>query len=397
MDNVLEKYNEDNYAKSNVLIMSKYRSSLLSNKIHAINIACADHMKIDPESGALVQDLPVSYYMEKMGVTSTSIYNNLKQAAKSMTSHSIGFNDPEEKKFMYLAFVIRAECSNGRFRTYYNPYLTKYLSNLQKDFTILNLGITLSFKRSVYSQRLYEIVRKYCFFRTNEKPNPNKVFTARTGIDELKLLMGTVNSENEKVKRILSDTASPDYQKAVMAASGKDKVLDDWKSFKKRALDPAVNEINDVSDITLEYDTVRQGRGGKIVELVFKMSFKPEFFEAKYGEPEQPKELSQDEKDQIEEWLCDHLPVRIHIRDIRKICAEVGYNKEILSEACEYVKNYEKEITNVSGFILDAINHNFYKNSSSKKKEKRRDSEKDFDDKFIFDGDTIVLRSESAS
>ena len=389
MDNLVEKYNEENYAKANVLIMSKYRSSLLSNKIHAINIANADRMKIDPESGALVQDLPVSYYMEKMGVTSTSIYNNLKQAAKSMTSHSIGFNDPEEKKFMYLAFVIRAECSNGRFRTYYNPYLTKYLSNLQKDFTILNLAITLSFKRSVYSQRLYEIVRKYCFFRGNEKPNAHKVFTTRTGIDELKLLMGTVNSENEKVKRILSDTVSPDYQKAVMAASGKDKVLDDWKSFKKRALDPAVNEINDVSDITLEYDTIRQGRGGKIVELVFKMSFKPEFFEAKYGD-DLPKELNQEEKDQIEEWFCDHLPELIHIRDIRKICAAAGYDKEVLREACDYMKSYEKEITNIPGFLIDAIDHNFYKNSS--KKGRRVSLE---EDPILFD-DSIILRKENA-
>ena len=241
MDNLVESYNNylDTYPKSNALIMSKYRSSMLANKIHAINIACAENMQVDPDSGALVQDLPVSYYMEKLGVNSTSIYQNLKQAAKSMTSHSIGFSDPDEKKFMYLAFVIRAECSGGRFRTYYNPYLTKYLSNLQKDFTILNLSITLAFKKSLYSQRLYEIVRKFCFFRSNEKPSPLKVFSTRIDIDELKLLMGTVNAENDKVKRILDNNANPDYHKAVAAATGKDKVLDDWKSFRKRALDPA--------------------------------------------------------------------------------------------------------------------------------------------------------------
>jgi len=50
--------------------------------------------------------------------------------------------------------------------------------------------------------------------------------------------------------------------------------LPDWKDFRRRALDPAMEEINQLAEFTVELDEVRQGRGrggGRVVGVTFRV------------------------------------------------------------------------------------------------------------------------------
>ena len=52
------------------------------------------------------------------------------------------------------------------------------------------------------------------------------------------------------------------------------KSFDKWCDFKRRVLDVAVNEINEKSDISVKYDLMRSGRGGKIYGIDFEVTKK---------------------------------------------------------------------------------------------------------------------------
>lgn len=84
---------------------------------------------------------------------------------------------------------------------------------------------------SQYSPRLYELLKSY------QKNNREWFFNI------------------EELKRIL-DAQS----------------YDRWPDFKRRILEPAVNEINEYSDLNVAYDTEKEGR--KVTRVIFYMAGK---------------------------------------------------------------------------------------------------------------------------
>ena len=95
-NNIVKK--GDNYKKSNFLITSKYKSSILENKILSIALANADD--IHEESEGLVYEIAVSDLKRKMNISKSygSFYDKLDDAAKSMTGRTIGTSNKKNRK-----------------------------------------------------------------------------------------------------------------------------------------------------------------------------------------------------------------------------------------------------------------------------------------------------------
>ncbi len=357
---------DDKYSKSNFLISSKYSSSLLENQILAMSLADVRNFKQD-NNGILVSELKARDIIEKLHKNSGSFYKELDNVARAMTTRSVGMQDPDKKVFDYIAVVIRAKYENGKFSIYYNPYITNYIQNIEKNFTRLSLSIMTSFK-SVYSFRLYELLKAQCYSQYQSKNDPNK-FIIAFSLSELKLSLGVVNAALDSVKNVLRSQNNPDFDKAVEVSP--EKKFDSWREFKRWVLDASINEINSCdengnykTDLDVMYDTVKQGRGGKVCRVIFTVTLH------KMVEPMKKKELSEDEMDsfidQIADLLADERP-KIKLKDMRALAKASDYDIEKLEKAYELSKN--SSIENLVGWLITAMKEGYEAKPSDRKNE----------------------------
>ena len=106
----------------------------------------------------------------------------------------------------------------------------EYVQSLDKNFTGLRLETLYAFK-SFHSMRIYELLKQWCETRT-EIP-----YT----VDSLKELLGIEDNAGYK----------------------------NFFNFKKYVLDKALKEINEKSELTVEMETIKEGR--KTVGVIFKI------------------------------------------------------------------------------------------------------------------------------
>ena len=260
----------DLFPKSNSLINSKYKASLMEQKLFNIVLSRLQHRQFEDEGeiGGLVCTLKASELKNMLGVTGGSFYTQLKTAAASMTSTTIGYVNDEIEAFKYMSVITSAEYKKGLFTVKFNYELKKYLIN-EAPFTVLDLPIILSY-RSVYSLRLHEILLSKCYKKKRpgvshypKRDSTEGKFKIDIGISELKLSLGVVNADSKAVKAILVDSAYPDYDKAVERAS--EKSFKDWYEFRRGVIDVAVKEINEVDNGTYVTDEAKKsGQGGKV-------------------------------------------------------------------------------------------------------------------------------------
>ena len=260
----------DLFPKSNSLINSKYKASLMEQKLFNIVLSRLQHRQFEDEGeiGGLVCTLKASELKNMLGVTGGSFYTQLKTAAASMTSTTIGYVNDEIEAFKYMSVITSAEYKKGLFTVKFNYELKKYLIN-EAPFTVLDLPIILSY-RSVYSLRLHEILLSKCYKKKRpgvshytKRDSTEGKFKIDIGISELKLSLGVVNADSKAVKAILVDSAYPDYDKAVERAS--EKSFKDWYEFRRGVIDVAVKEINEVDNGTyVTYEANTAGHGGKV-------------------------------------------------------------------------------------------------------------------------------------
>ena len=265
----------DLFPKSNSLINSKYKASLMEQKLFNIVLSRLQHRQFEDvgEIGGLVCTLKASELKNMLGVTGGSFYTQLKTAAASMTSTTIGYVNDEIEAFKYMSVITSAEYKKGLFTVKFNYELKKYLIN-EAPFTVLDLPIILSY-RSVYSLRLHEILLSKCYKKKRpgvshytKRDSTEGKFKIDIGISELKLSLGVVNADSKAVKAILVDSAYPDYDKAVERAS--EKSFKDWYEFRRGVIDVAVKEINEVDNGTyVTYEANKAGQGGKVYSITF--------------------------------------------------------------------------------------------------------------------------------
>lgn len=374
----------DNYKKSNFLITSKYKSSILENKILSIALANADD--IHEESEGLVYEIAVSDLKRKMNISKSygSFYDKLDDAAKSMTGRTIGTSNKKNRTFDYISVVTRATSKDGIFRIIFNPALKENIIDIKDKFTVLKLSTMLSFKSS-YSLRLYELLKdelqEIKWQRDREDILTAKKNTYRQenlfkyetsiGLAELKLEMGVVNAELDKVKRVLQGK-NPDYEKAV--ASSPEQIFKSWSDFRRRVLEKATEEINEKTDLHVEFEADKAGRGGKVVGVTFiitdsKSHKKPlpkvdDVLVDNLGESiiEADEEIDIDDLiDKVRLIITENLKTK----EIKAILSAADNDISKIKDAYELACK-QSEIDNLVGWMISAIKNNY--SSTSKKK-----------------------------
>lgn len=192
--------------------------------------------KIKPEDTAFTEyTFELKDFYALCGIEDQS-YTRLKQTLKGLSDRSwwAVIDDKGTESLLRWFTTLRTNKRSGKVTVEFHKDMMPYLLELAKQardqgifYTQYGLKYVLPM-RGQYSPRLYEILKSY------QKNNREWFFD----LDELKKLLDCEN-------------------------------YDRWPDFRRRVVEPAVEEINKFTDLNVAYDTERSGRGGKVSRVIF--------------------------------------------------------------------------------------------------------------------------------
>lgn len=335
------------YSKANLFINSKYKTSLMANRVMAVSFAKINEAEEDRE-GSLTVRMSAAELRTLFNVSGNGLYDNLNKAAAELTGKTIGMSDDTSRRFKYIAVVTAASFSDGVFSIEYNKALNKYLKDINSSFTLLDLSTMLSFT-SNNSFRLCEYLKSKAY---SPKGTSGEIYDITVSVSELKMILGIINADQPSVRKILNDKESPDYDEAADKATAQQ--FTDFRDFKKRVMTPAIEEINSKSDMNVEINYLRSGYGGKVQAVNFKVRYKKDKKDAK--------EAGGYDVEVVK--LCDRIlkliEEKITFADAIKIAEAAGYDYDRVSEKYEISKS-KANIEDITGFMISALKNDYRK------------------------------------
>ena len=192
--------------------------------------------KIKPEDTAFTEyTFELKDFYTLCGIEDQS-YTRLKQTLKGLSDKSwwAVIDDKGTESLLRWFSTLRTNKRSGRVTVKFHedmmPYLLQLATQAREQgafYTQYGLKYVLPM-RGQYSPRLYELLKSY------QKNNREWFFD----IDEIKRLLDCQSYKN-------------------------------FNDFKRFVLDPAVEEINQYTDLNVAYDTERSGRGGRVTRVIF--------------------------------------------------------------------------------------------------------------------------------
>jgi len=368
------RYPIDNLAKSNTLIYSKYKTTVLGQKVFLLSLfhLQTEQYSMSKSGGNLVCVIPVREFRERLEWKGNSIYRDLERVADSLTNYKFLYKDPVKHEFSYVNIFTEISYKNGEMSVTFNGDMKEYLTALENNYTLLNLPLMLKWK-GAYSFRIFEILSAEAYkFKDN---GYRCVF--EMGLAEFKFLIGCYDVDAEIVRLTLknkkiSDTDFEAAEAAIVAAieaqkddgKGKKKHIKQylkWFDFKRAILDQSIEEINKTRAADLYIDKVeplKKGRGGKVYAVRF--YYHTHLKENDVVDDEQKKEinfssLSDDEKLDlifgINKILSEY---NVRAVDIRNIGEAAHWDLDAVQTAADVLKNSEN-VDNPVAFLIVAI------------------------------------------
>ena len=179
---------------------------------------------------------------------------------------------------------------------------------------------------------------------------------------ELKFTIGVLNAKDEKVIKLFNSENPPmnvykkayDILKKDDEGKTKDKKIkyDTWKDFKVRVLDPSVEEINEKTDIYVEY-TLGRGARGKVIDIEFHVELS-----RKIPALCMRKKKSEEEIEDFLDNMRMIMPIVIKTKDLKTIAEAADYDIDKIKKAVDMC-NKAGNIENMVGFLITAIKENY--------------------------------------
>lgn len=220
--------------KANKFIQ-EYKISLSLAEIRIVNylIANIDSPKYDKEFREFrfeIKEFADIVYPNK---EKTEVYRWLPKVIKELSDKSAWKEVPSTEnvgktKKVLIRWIEEPEFEVGFVKLKLNKYLAPYLLQLDKGFLKSKFQYT-ALAQSKYTIPLYELLKSW-----ESVKNHKKIFE----IEELKLYMDATKQSQKNVAE-----------------------------FKRTALDPAVNEINELTDLQISYAETKRGRKTTHIEF----------------------------------------------------------------------------------------------------------------------------------
>ena len=201
----------------------------------------------------------------KDGKEDCNLYRKIKGACMPLMKKIIGYTNDESKAFTYLVLINKATYEDGcltlRFPIEIEPMIKSKKNNGNYTFLPDNVIYNLYGK---YTIPLYEHLKKVCFYNTSASNKNNFHFNYQICLSELKLDIGLVNIDNKEIKDIISDQIPTPEMYDLALSKIKDQKYKKWGDFERYVLREAVEEINENTDLYVEYEPARTGIGGEV-------------------------------------------------------------------------------------------------------------------------------------
>lgn len=309
--------------KSNKLINQSYKLSTIEKKLIYYLITKIDNDDEDFKA----YSLKISDFLEIVGSEnqqSYSITQGLPKITRGLLQKGFSMIDDRgnllQVSWLSSAYHRRKE---GVIELRFDPSLKPFLLQLKEKFTIFNISNVIKMKSS-YSMRLYELLKQYEQFKTRI-----------IDIDEFKHLLSLDDSATYRL----------------------------YGNIKSKILEIAKKELKETSDISFQYDEIKEGR--RVVKLRFYIS---------KNEPVRKIYESTAISGEVTEFLNEFK---------EKYGAELDYNlteKMFIKYGCDLLRikfvEYDeyrqgREIKNIAGDFYTFVTKGYkpYKKSSSSKNE----------------------------
>lgn len=331
-------------SRSNKLILSRYSASLIENKIMALSFK-----RVKPnENGNPMVVFTTDEIRRLTGIKGNGFYDRLKMAAAGLMNKMVYMEDEQSHSFSFINLVQKAEYREGLFTVVFTNESKALLYDLKSNFTSMSIDTLFSFKTN-HAYRLYEILKTQ-EYKVGEDNKPIEVVYP---LSDLKLQLNCVNTEEKKVKLELMQ-ARPNYDKIVNDLDA-EKKFGTWYEFKRGVLDKAIQEINQLTELSVSYKPIRTGRGGKTTAVRFFLKKKESISENKTilisSDASKRSELAEQVKNMIQD-------VRLSKKDCISLLKASDNNLDRIKAAYELAKKQD-EIDNFIGWMVAAIKNEY--------------------------------------
>ena len=355
--------------KSNTLISAKGHATLLQHKFLTIGLKFAT---FSSEENTMIARLNASQLRNILGVKGNSLYQHItalvmpQKDKTTLTDWKIVYRDDETKK-VHVANVIQdADYSDGVLVIRYNNRLTQYMDNLIRNYTVLPLKEIMSLQ-SMYSYRLYEVLKSH-MDRERSIRNISGAIVWQEDLVEIKLLLGIIDaSANGDIVKALNSGAGK-YEKIEQIEEAQPRPMySDYSNFRKRVLDPAIDEINKKTSLQVSYTPIRENR--KVKYISFTIDSRSADKEKRAGESTDKADgaLTEDEKLEILMEVRGILDKELFgTADIRAIAEAAEYDLEKVRNAAVCL-DFAGDVQNPTGWMIAAVKNGYQKPKGRKK------------------------------
>ncbi len=285
------------YRVSNSLQTYKGETTFLGKKLIDIGIGNIEET-IDESSGnkKLVSRVNGTRIKELLGLSENnkSIYEKMKELLDpnmkfdkktgkplpKIMQWQVYYCDEEKRRLATSNVITDTKYDDGSMIIEWNYNLRKYLMLLNGEykgaFTTYSYELTTKKIKSEPAYDLYKEMKKQIDRAYAIYGDLDEAYETEIDIIDLKILLGKVDPDtNAKISEAYNDLT----RKTISVIDE----LDDRKlaeylvkapEFNRSVLKPAIKEINEKTDIIIEFKQIRSGRGGKTVAYRFYITYK---------------------------------------------------------------------------------------------------------------------------
>jgi plasmid replication initiation protein len=219
--------------KSNTLIESSYKLSLIEQRLVLACIGQVDSRKEVPKEVTLT----ATAYADMFDINHKDAYKELQGAVSKLWERTIILKDDnEEEWFRWIQKRVKYHKGEGRVKLLFSDDVIPYLGQLKEQFTSYKLHHVSGLK-STHSIRLYELLMQF--------KNTGKRIVS---IDEFRVFFGLRDKYTSKDKYPL------------------------FKDLNKSVITPAIKELNKKTDLVVSLEKKKTGR--TVTSLIFSFTHK---------------------------------------------------------------------------------------------------------------------------
>jgi plasmid replication initiation protein len=311
--------------KSNELIEASYK--LTTNEQRIILMLAA---KVQPEDQEFKRyRIEVDEFVRLLDLKNKGVHNDIQDIIKNLMKKTFGIK--KEKSILYMPWLASAEyfIGQGYMELEFSPKLKPYLLQLKERFTTYRLHNVMQL-RSVYSIRIYELLKQYALIGM-------RLFE----LDDLKFILGIEKNEYEK-----------------------------YGHFKSKVLKVAQKELNEKTDISFDFEEIKSGRKVTKINFIIRKKEQAEQ-QLKLPLPDEP------EQSGLIARLSEFGLTEIQIDHIIKTYEE----SYILENLAIVEQDYKAgKVKNLTGYAYKAIEQDFRK--STLVLQKKAEQPKSEEDKY---------------